>query len=215
MLMLHRTITSEAVRPEQELDQPEEPRVAKRRQSSSPDPSTKRPRLSTDGDLDTQSTLQQSPKTSPQVADSATPAPKDANLGRRESNAQEERKRGRRLFGGLLNTLSQSTSNAQQKKRLEIEKRQQEKARLQKAEDESRRAERLQKLKEVRMREQVKFDEQSVSIGAFMPNEIELIISLDANTTFQHARHGAIPVHKIRTETCMSSPAPYTSHADP
>jgi hypothetical protein len=89
--------------------------------------------------------------------------PKDASLGRRESDAQEERKRGRRLFGGLLNTLSQSTSNAQQKKRLEIEKRQQEKSRLQKAEDESRRAERLQKLKEVRMREQVKFDEQSVS----------------------------------------------------
>jgi translation initiation factor IF-3 len=40
---------------------------------------------------------------------------------------------------------------------------------LQKAEDESRRAERLQKLKEVRMREQVKFDEQSVSMDtAFM-----------------------------------------------
>ena len=81
---------------------------------------------------------------------------------RRQSDAQEERKRGRRLFGGLLSTLSQSASNTQQKKRLEIEMRQQEKARLQKAEDESRRAERLQKLKEVRIREQVKFDEQSV-----------------------------------------------------
>jgi len=212
MLMLHRAMAPEAVPPEQE---PEEPRVAKRKQSSSPDPSTKRPRLSTDGDVDSLFTLQQSPKTSPPVTDSATLAPKDTNLGRRESNAQEERKRGRRLFGGLLNTLSQSAPNAQQKKRLEIEKRQQEKARLQKAEDESRRAERLQKLKEVRMREQVKFDEQSVSVRTFMPDEIELIISVDANTTFQPARHGAIPVHKIRTETCMSSLAHYTSHADP
>jgi hypothetical protein len=78
------------------------------------------------------------------------------------SSAQEEKKRGQRLFGGLINTLSQSTSSVQQKKRLEIEKRQQERARLQKAEDESRRAEILQKLKEARKREQVKFNEQSV-----------------------------------------------------
>jgi hypothetical protein len=169
---------------EPNLDQPEAPRVAKRRQSSSPDPSTKRPRLSTDGDLDSPSTLRASPNAFPIAADPSTLAPKDANLGRRESNAQEERKRGRRLFGGLLNTLSQSASNAQQNKRLEIEKRQQEKARLQKAEDESRRAERLQKLKEVRMREQVKFDEQSVSIGTFILNETKLIFDLDANTTF-------------------------------
>ncbi len=76
---------------------------------------------------------------------------------------QEEKKRGRRLFGGLLSTLSQSTPNGQQKRRQEIEKRQQEKAKQQKAADEIRRAERLAKLKVVRQAEQIKFNEESVS----------------------------------------------------
>jgi hypothetical protein len=137
---------------------------------------TKRLRLSTDRDGDSVSTLQTSPKSSPPAAESVTLPHKDANQGRKESNAQEERKRGRRLFGGLLNTLSQSSSDAQQKKRLEIEKRQQERARLQKAEDESRRAEKLRKLKEVRMREQVKFDEQSVSMQTIFRTKMELML---------------------------------------
>lgn len=76
----------------------------------------------------------------------------------------EERKRGQRLFGGLLSTLSQSTSNGQQKRRFEIEKRQQEKAKQQKVEDEGRKVERLARLREIRKVEQVKFDEQSMRI---------------------------------------------------
>lgn len=76
---------------------------------------------------------------------------------------EEERKRGKRLFGGLLSTLSQTTSNSQQKRRQEIEKRQQEKFAKQKAEDDSRRNERLAKLSRVRKVEQVRFDEQVVS----------------------------------------------------
>lgn len=75
----------------------------------------------------------------------------------------EERKRGQRLFGGLLSTLSQSTSNGQQKRRLDIEKRQAEKAQQQKLDHEMRQAERLAKLKEIRKVEQIKFDEESVS----------------------------------------------------
>jgi len=67
------------------------------------------------------------------------------------------------LFGGLLSTLSQSTPNGQQKRRLEIEKRQQEKAKQQKAADEVRRAERLANLKTIRKAEQIKFNEESVS----------------------------------------------------
>lgn len=76
---------------------------------------------------------------------------------------EEERKRGKRLFGGLLSTLSQTTNNSQQKRRQEIEKRQQEKFAKQKAEDDSRRNERLEKLGKVRKIEQVRFDEQVVS----------------------------------------------------
>jgi hypothetical protein len=49
------------------------------------------------------------------------------------------------------------------KRRLEIEKRQQEKVKQQKAADEVRRAEKLANLKAVRKTEQVKFDEESVS----------------------------------------------------
>jgi hypothetical protein len=58
--------------------------------------------------------------------------------------------------------LSQSTPNGQQKRRQEIEKRQREKAKQQKAEDEGRRAQRLADLKTIRKAEQIKFDEQSV-----------------------------------------------------
>jgi hypothetical protein len=38
----------------------------------------------------------------------------------------EDRKRGQRLFGGLLGTLSQSSSSAAQRRRADIEKKQQE-----------------------------------------------------------------------------------------
>ncbi|KAJ0107597.1 hypothetical protein J7T55_007787 [Diaporthe amygdali] len=79
---------------------------------------------------------------------------------RRESYSQEEKKRGRRLFGGLLSTLSQTTANSQQKRRLEIEKKQQEKAVKQKTEDDKRRTEKLARLDKVRRIEQVRFDEQ-------------------------------------------------------
>jgi hypothetical protein len=87
---------------------------------------------------------------------------------RRESFTQEDKKRGRRLFGGLLNTLSQTTSNSQQKRRLEIEKRQQEKATQQAREDDKRRSEKLAKLERIRKIEQVRFDEQVVSAGGLV-----------------------------------------------
>lgn len=84
---------------------------------------------------------------------------------RRGGVSQEDKKRGRRLFGGLLGTLSQTTTgpNSQQKRRLEIERRQQEKAQMQKIEDDKRRTEKLSKLSKVRKAEQVKLDEQVVS----------------------------------------------------
>ncbi|KUI59832.1 hypothetical protein VP1G_07051 [Cytospora mali] len=79
---------------------------------------------------------------------------------KRGSFSQEDKKRGRRLFGGLLSTLSQTTTNSQQKRRHEIEKRQQEKAVQQSREDEKRRSEKLAKLERIRNIEQVRFDEQ-------------------------------------------------------
>ncbi|ROW12656.1 hypothetical protein VMCG_00755 [Cytospora schulzeri] len=84
----------------------------------------------------------------------------EADRDRRESLSQEDKKRGKRLFGGLLSTLSQTTSVSQQKRRQEIEKRQQEKRTQQTREDEKRRSEKLAKLERVRKIEQVRFDEQ-------------------------------------------------------
>ncbi len=75
---------------------------------------------------------------------------------------QEDKKRGKRLFGGLLNTLNQGPSNSQQRRRQEIEKRQQERMQKQHAEDGNRRAERLAQQRAVRIREQIVFDEEVV-----------------------------------------------------
>lgn len=86
--------------------------------------------------------------------------PKDRNS--RNSFSQEDKKRGKRLFGGLLSTLSQTTSNSQQKRRQEVEKRQQERAAKQRVEDDKRRSEKLAKLDKIRKIEQVRFDEQVV-----------------------------------------------------
>jgi hypothetical protein len=81
----------------------------------------------------------------------------------RRNVSLEEKKRGQRLFGGLVSTLSRTTSGSQQQKRLEIERRQHEKAQQRRAEDEKRRAERLEQLKRTRQIEQVKLDERVVS----------------------------------------------------
>lgn len=96
-----------------------------------------------------------------------TPEPRQASgpgpdRGRR-SVSEQEKKRGQRLFGSLLSTLSQKPGGQQQKKRQEIERRQQERAQQHRVESDKRRAEKLAKLSHVRAVEQVKFDEQVVS----------------------------------------------------
>ncbi|KAK0711226.1 pinin/SDK/memA/ protein conserved region-domain-containing protein [Lasiosphaeris hirsuta] len=94
---------------------------------------------------------------SPEITKPPAPAPS------RRDVSQEEKKRGKRLFGGLLSTLSQTTSSSQQKKRLDIERRQQERAHQQRIEDERRRAEKVAKLNRLRKIEQVKFDEHAMA----------------------------------------------------
>ena len=74
----------------------------------------------------------------------------------------EERKRGQRLFGALLGTLSQSSSSTAQKRRTDIEKKQQAKLKLQAEEQDEKKKLKLEALLMVRRREQRKFDKQSV-----------------------------------------------------
>ncbi|KXH34521.1 peroxin 26 [Colletotrichum simmondsii] len=91
----------------------------------------------------------------------------------------EEKKRGKRLFGGLLSTLSQTNSSSQHKKRREIEQRQQEKAQKQRAEDEKRRTEKLARITEARWKEQILFDEKVVRARPDLPLEglVQVLIS--------------------------------------
>ncbi|KAJ2993278.1 hypothetical protein NUW58_g1887 [Xylaria curta] len=84
----------------------------------------------------------------------------EAGTDRREMARQEEKKRGRRLLGGLMNTLSQANAGSQHRKRQEIERRQQAKSTQQRVEEDRLRMQRLSKLEAVRNVEQLKFDEQ-------------------------------------------------------
>ncbi|KAH8176117.1 pinin/SDK/memA/ protein conserved region domain-containing protein [Sarocladium implicatum] len=79
------------------------------------------------------------------------------------SSVQDEKKRNKRLFGGLLSTLSQSASNnPAQKRRLEIERRQQERLQKQKDEDERLRRERGGRRETGRNRDGVSWEEEKM-----------------------------------------------------
>lgn len=140
----------------------EVPAPSKRRQSPTADSVSKRPRLSSDGDAGSPSALRESPQPTSNSKNDSRDRGRDSTQDRRKTSVQEEKKRGQRLFGGLLSTLSQSTPNGHQKRRQEVEKRQQERARQQKAAEEKRQKEILANLKTVRRAEQIKFSEQTM-----------------------------------------------------
>ncbi|TLS29858.1 hypothetical protein PpBr36_03549 [Pyricularia pennisetigena] len=80
---------------------------------------------------------------------------------RRRDFSQEEKKRGQRLFGGLLSTLSQKPPGRRQP----VERKQHEKAQQRKEEDNRRKAEiqeKLAKLNRRRKIQQIKLDEQTM-----------------------------------------------------
>lgn len=156
-LILHRVVASAVVVPEeaqpvsQASPPPQETNGSlKRRQSSVSSISSKRPRLSADG-----------------VGEAISP-PRDAPPPNRKASlkmdSQEERNRGRRLFGNVLGALSQRSTTAAQRKRAEIEKKAQEKQRMRVEEDEAVRKERLEALNRKRRKEQVVWDERSMKI---------------------------------------------------
>ncbi len=137
-----------------ELDQTHS--MAQKRKASSPLPAEKDPAVSPKrSKVDRDATERDTSR--------STHALKDRSTDRRQSASQEERNRGRRLYGSLLNTLSQTTTNSHQKRRQEIERRQQAKVTQQRAEDDKHSQEKLARLNIARKVEQVKFDEQVVS----------------------------------------------------
>ncbi len=117
---------------------------------------------------------------------------------------QEDKKRGKRLFGGLLNTLNQGPSSSQQKRRQEIEKRQKERMQKQATEDGQRRAERLAQLRTVRIREQIVLDEEVVCGCSTMLLAADWLTSCDtdAKPTHKEAGAGEISNDQSRAQDC-------------
>ena len=155
-----RTVASAVVLPEPSeiVAQPEPPSL-KRRQSSIESNSAKRPRLST-----SERWAQERDSRSP-------PPPQDGHSSdnRRRSSvrgggAVEERKRGQRLFGAILGTLAQTSPSAGQRRRAEIEKKQQVKLLQKDEEGEVHKRQRRNELLAVRRREQRVWDEEGMRI---------------------------------------------------
>lgn len=133
--------------------------LPKRRQSISSNSSSKRRRLSADGfsERANQSTPPSSSNTQRLNGSSDVKAADKPKPGR-----DEERKRGRRLFGALLGTLSQSSSTPAQRKRSEIDKKQQAKLELQDKEYNELTKKKYEDLLASRRKDQVLYDSQSV-----------------------------------------------------
>lgn len=85
--------------------------------------------------------------------------------GLRSGANTEERIRGKRLFGALLGALNQSSSSAAQRRRGDIEQKQQEKLKLQTAEYNEQQKKDLDALLEARRAEQDVYLRQAVSLG--------------------------------------------------
>lgn len=134
-------IASAVVLPE-ELLAPASPASNKRRQSSVSEDNAKRPRL--DGDEEAKDRRGSINGTKPVLP------------------VRRERGRERRLFGAALGALSQNSATVAQKRRSEIEKRQQAQRQREDMEGEQRKAERAAKRKEQRWREQKHFEVDSV-----------------------------------------------------
>ena len=131
------------------------PNGRKRRQTSVSSSSSKRPRLSSDATLDPGEAHRNEPEV-------------DRRRSRVISGQAEERKRGLRLFGGVLSTLNQSSNGgagaaAREKRKAEIEKKQAEKLRQKDEEYDEEKKRRLEGLIRARRREQWIWDEQAVS----------------------------------------------------
>lgn len=148
----HSAVASAVILPEDTAEQaPSTFPTLKRRQSSFIDERSKRFRLS-NGQVNDRLSSAASPPT----------ASLDKASDRRKSGQMEERKRGQRLFGALLGTLSQSSSSTAQKRRTDIEKKQQAKLKLQAEGEDEKKKQKREALMVIRRREQVKYDKQSV-----------------------------------------------------
>lgn len=75
---------------------------------------------------------------------------------------EEDRKRGQRLFGGLLGTLSQSSSSAAQRRRADIERKQQDKLKSQDLQYDELKKQRKEQREAIRRKETPLYEREAV-----------------------------------------------------
>lgn len=165
-------ISSAVIVPEPDDLSPASPPQKRRQSSESYHETFKRPRLESQVSRDSNGYAIPPSATSP-------PRRKPSITG---SGAVEERKRGQRLFGALLGTLSQSSTTTAQRRRADIEKKQLGKLqqRDEALEEEKRR--KREKLDVIRRKEQGVWDGQSVNSSRGSSRTL-LTEMADANTT--------------------------------
>ena len=138
----------------------------KRKQSPEAEQENKRRRLSVDDETPNsdaaKDTVHQSPSTPVDLA--AEDSNTQDREARRKSARDEERKRGKRLFGGLLGTLSQKSVSTTHQRRAEIEKKQQEKLKAQDEEREEDQRKRQEELDAELAVAEAQWKEESVSL---------------------------------------------------
>lgn len=145
--------------PEHDILPPSPDATLKRRNSSTtdPDPDSKRRRLSTQEEKDHPASDRK-----PSILDTAEQRP-GRRASRQANGREEERKRGQRLFGALLGTLSQRSSTAAEKRRADIERKQQVKLKLQDEEYDELKKKKREERVALRKKRQRYYEEESVS----------------------------------------------------
>lgn len=140
----------------------------KRRNSSASDTEAKRRRLDAgeEGDNDNTRGAESSQQPPSEEQDE-----QQRRRNRRGDRNAEERKRGQRLFGALLGTLSQQFSTATQKRRADIEQRQQEKLKMQDAEYDEQKRKRREELTAMRKKQQRAWEREAVCSVRFSIGE--------------------------------------------
>jgi hypothetical protein len=162
---------------------------------------SKRRRLSSEGNISPQSARHR-----PSSPPAETNERSERKPVRPRGGGEEDRKRGQRLFGGLLGTLSQKPTNAAQRRRADIEKKQQEKLKTQDVEYGELKKRRKEQREEIRRREKPLYEREVVCF-------IHLIFSylwkyrfltdvvLDADAAYEYDRHGTLPQNTDRTRS--------------
>jgi hypothetical protein len=205
-----RVLASAVVVPEQDL--PAESTSLKRRQSDLTESPTdsKRARLSPEDQRNEQQGQHDSRPDAPVAkAQDELEADDDKRTIRRRTGRDEERKRGQRMFGALLGTLSAkgNGSSTAAKRRADIEKRQAEKLKQLEQDVSQREREQAEELMRTRRKEQWLVDAAAVSnIGASLMQRT--LMKLVGRKTCEFVSKSKVLKYDNRTETrkCNSNP---------